>query len=65
MNNNFKISRLKTDFGTFRVLGKYCVKRADIRNIDIQTLEMMGTDGRVLVNHTSAQSVSCIDKLLP
>lgn len=61
----FNISRLNTDFGSFRISGYWCSEKPKIENINIKPIEVMGTDGWVLLNKTSVSNSQLIDSLLP
>ena len=61
----FNISRINTDLGIFRVSGDWCFKNPEIENITIKSIEVMGTDGWVLLNETSEKNSQLINNLLP
>ncbi len=61
----FNISRINTDFGIFRVSGYWCFKNPDLENIKVKSIEIMGTDGWVLLNITSETNVQLINNLMP
>ena len=61
----FNISRINTDFGIFRVSGDWCFKKPKVENINIKSIEVMGTDGWVLLNSTSESNSQLINNLLP
>jgi len=59
----FTISRINTSLGIFRIAGYWCNESEDACKIDISSIEMMGTDGWVLLNHASDNVMSLITKL--
>lgn len=61
----FNISRLNTDFGIFRVSGDWCSEKPEVENINIKSIEVMGTDGWVLLNKTRESNSQLINSLLP
>ena len=61
----FNISRINTDFGIFRVSGDWCFKKPEVESINIKSIEVMGTDGWVLLNQTNESNSQLINKLLP
>ena len=61
----FNISRINTDFGIFRASGDWCSKKPIVENISIKSVEVMGTDGWVLLNKTSDSNSQLINNLLP
>ncbi|WP_019027789.1 hypothetical protein [Colwellia piezophila] len=61
----FNISRINTDFGIFRVSGDWYFKKPEVENINIKSIEVMGTDGWVLLNKTSGSNSQLIINLLP
>jgi hypothetical protein len=63
--NNFNISRINTPLGIFRVSGFWCNKRLATSTMDIDSIEIMGTDGWVLLNQSSASFVRIINELTP
>lgn len=62
---SFNISRINTDFGIFRVSGGWCIRNPEVESININSIEIMGTDGWVLLNHTTERNLQLINKLLP
>jgi len=58
----FNISRINTPLGIFRLRGSWC---NDNLNLDIDTIELMGTDGWVLLNHSRVKVIQLIDELTP
>jgi hypothetical protein len=61
----FTISRINTSLGIFRVSGCWCNENQDTGKIDITSIELMGTDGWVLLNHASDNVISLITELTP
>lgn len=63
--NNFTISRINTSLGIFRIAGFWCNENEDACKINITSLEIMGTDGWVLLNQMSNNVISLIAELTP
>jgi len=63
--NNFTISRINTSLGIFRVSGCWCNENQDACKLDVSSMEMMGTDGWVLLNHASDNVMNVIAELTP
>jgi len=63
--HNFNISRLNTDLGIFRLSGLSNNEKIDSAKIDIITIEVMGTDGWVLLNQSSDNVIKLIKELMP
>jgi hypothetical protein len=61
----FNVSRINTDLGVFRVSGVWCFKQPEVENISLKSIEVMGTDGWVLLNKTSESNSQLINDLLP
>lgn len=61
----FNISRINTDLGIFRVSGDWCPEKSEVESIKIKLIEVMGTDGWVLLNKTSEDNSQLINNLLP
>ncbi len=61
----FKVSRIHTDFGIFKVSGEWSVKKTIAENIKIHSIEVMGTDGWVLLDLNNCRSAELISKLQP
>jgi len=61
----FNVSRINTDLGIFRVSGVWCFKQPKVENISIKSIEVMGTDGWVLLNKTSESHSQLMNDLLP
>lgn len=61
----FNISRINTDFGIFRVSGEWSIETPTVNNVNLNTIEIMGTDGWVLLNQTSESNSQLIGNLLP
>lgn len=61
----FEISRIDTRLGIFRVNGYWCSKDVNdfTSNLKIKTLELMGTDGWVLLDHSSSQIIHLIEDI--
>ncbi|MHA2936763.1 hypothetical protein ACXJY6_00550 [Vibrio sp. RC27] len=66
MNNQpFSVSRMNTDFGVFRISGSWCSNTQNIDSIVMTSIEIMGTDGWVLLVTASEQNVQLIHRLQP
>lgn len=65
MKTSFTINRITTSSGIFRVKGLWCTQYENIDSVEITSLQIMGTDGWVCLNHKSKDCAQCIDKLLP
>lgn len=63
--NNFNISRINTKLGIFRVAGYWCHENQAACKVAVSSIEMMGTDGWVLLNHASDNVVKMIAELTP
>ncbi len=63
--HNFNISRLNTDLGIFRISGLSNNEKIDSEKIDISTIEVMGTDGWVLLNQSSDKVIKLTKELMP
>ncbi|TMO80304.1 hypothetical protein CWC16_08400 [Pseudoalteromonas sp. S3776] len=61
----FNISRINTDFGIFRVSGDWCFKSPKVESITLKSIEVLGTDGWVLLDKTSERNSQLIENLLP
>jgi len=61
----FNISRINTDFGIFRVSGEWSAINPTIKDISLNSIEIMGTDGWVLLNKTCHSNAQLISNLLP
>ncbi len=61
----FNISRINTDLGTFRISGDWCFKNPVVESINLKSIEVMGTDGWVLLNKTCESNSQLINNLLP
>lgn len=61
----FNVSRIHTDFGIFKVSGEWSVKKNIAENIKIHSIEVMGTDGWVLLEPSHNRSAELISKLQP
>ncbi len=61
----FNISRINSDFGVFRVSGDWCLTKPEVETINIKSIEVMGTDGWVLLNKTCDSNSQLINNLLP
>ena len=62
---SFNISRINTDLGVFRVSGNWCFTKPEVESINIKSIEVMGTDGWVLLNKSSESNSQLINNLLP
>ena len=60
---SFNISRISTKLGTFRVSGQRCCDKG--AKLKVESIEVMGTDGWVLLDHTSERVMVLIDDLTP
>jgi len=65
MKTSFTINRITTNSGIFKVQGLWCSKYENRDSVDITSLQVMGTDGWVCLNHESKECAQCINKLLP
>ncbi len=63
--NNFNISRLNTNLGVFRVSGLWCHENVPALLINIDSIEVMGTDGWVLLNQSSDHGLNLVKELTP
>ncbi|KGJ89428.1 hypothetical protein [Thalassotalea sp. ND16A] len=63
--DNFNISRINTDLGTFRISGFCSNVNLETSKIDISSIEIMGTDDWVLLNQTSDNVINLIKELTP
>ena len=61
--NNFNISRINTDLGIFRISGLWCDERLAPSKIDIESIEVMGTDGWALLNLSHDDIINLIKEL--
>ncbi|MGV2872524.1 hypothetical protein [Colwellia sp. E150_009] len=61
----FNISCINTDFGISRVSGDWCFKKPEVESINIKSVEVMGTNGWVLLNQTNESNSQLINNLLP
>jgi len=61
----FNISRINTDFGIFRISGFWSKESLDSFKVDICAIEIMGTDGWVLLNKSSNKVANLIADLIP
>ena len=59
----FSISRINTDFGIFRVSGLWDAECSEA--LCIKSIELMSTDGWVLLNQSSDKIVSLITDIDP
>jgi hypothetical protein len=59
----FRLSRVNTSFGIFRVSGFWHKNHLEMLNID--TIELMGTDGWVLLAQSSDNVIALIVDLTP
>ncbi|WP_157534163.1 hypothetical protein [Moritella sp. JT01] len=63
--NEFSISRINTDFGIFRISGLWSKESLESLRIDIHSIEVMGTDGWVLLNQSNEKVINLITDLMP
>jgi len=63
--NNFTISRINTSLGIFRVSGCWCHENPEAGKVEVSSIEMMGTDGWVLLNLASDKVMNIIAELTP
>ncbi len=63
--NNFNISRINTDLGIFRVSGLWCHENVRAILVNIDSIEVMGTDGWVLLNQSSDRVIELLKELMP
>jgi len=63
--NNFNISRINTSLGIFRVSGLWYYESLESFKIDIDSIEIMGTDGWVMLNQSSDDVINLIKELTP
>ena len=63
--NNFNISRINTKLGIFRVAGYWCHENQAACKVAVSSIEMMGTDGWVLLNYAGNNVVKTIAELPP
>ena len=62
---NFTISRIDTDLGVFRISGLWCKKNLAPLSLDITLIEVMGTDGWLLLNHLADEVIILLEALTP
>lgn len=63
--SNFTISRINTSLGIFRICGYWEHENQEVAKIDVSSIEVMGTDGWVLLNHTSDNVMNIISAIRP
>jgi len=63
--NKFTISRLNTELGTFRISGTCSNENLTVAKVEIKLIEMMGTDGWVLLNQSSGKVIDLIKEIMP
>ena len=61
----FTISRINTEHGTFRFSGLWEPENVEVSNLEVNSIEIMGTDGWVLLNQSSDKTVNLITILIP
>jgi hypothetical protein len=61
----FNISRINTRFGIFRVSGLWRKDNLEVVNIEITSIEIMGTDGWVLLDQSSDKVINLVADLIP
>ena len=59
----FTVSRLNTEQGTFKITGLFEPKNRLTFTIKITSIEMMGTDGWVLLDQTNITIINLINHL--
>ena len=60
---SFTVSRLNTAQGTFKIVGLFEPKNKLTLTIKITSIEMMGTDGWVLLDQTNITVINLINRL--
>lgn len=61
--DNFNISRINTDLGIFRISGLWCNGNLEPSKIDIESCEVMGTDGWALLDLSHDDVINLIREL--
>ncbi len=65
MPKNFTIPRLTTDRGTFRIAGSWCGARSAPVEVQVDSIEIMGTDGWVELDLKNENVIALIRELAP
>lgn len=63
--DNFNISRISTNLGIFRVSGSWCHEDLPASSINIDSIEIMGTDGWVLLKQSNDKVLKLVKELTP
>jgi hypothetical protein len=63
--NEFTISRIDTDLGVFRVSGFWCNKDIAPLALEVALIEVMSTDGWLVLNPSTNAVVTLLDSLSP
>ncbi|UJF22911.1 hypothetical protein [Shewanella sp. OMA3-2] len=63
--HHFNISRINTDFGIFRLSGIWQGESIDTSSVDVTMIEIMGTDGWVLLHQLNDMTIKLINDLTP
>ena len=61
----FNISRINTDKGIFRISGLYEPSNNFNEELVVNSIEVMGTDGWVMLNQSSSEVIQLINNLAP
>jgi hypothetical protein len=59
----FNVSRIQTAFGIFRISGIW--SNHNIADINIHSIELMGTDGWVLLDQSSINVITLMSNITP
>jgi hypothetical protein len=63
---SFNISRIGTEFGIFRISGLWRFGSSlNTPKVEVTIIEIMGTDGWVLLNQSSDKVINLIKDLIP
>ena len=62
---SFNISRISTDSGIFRISGLWRCGSLNAPKVEVTIIEIMGTDGWVLLNQSSDKVINLIKDLIP
>jgi hypothetical protein len=60
---SFKISRIETKHGTFRLTGQWCKESYNINDLNVSLLEIMSTDGWCELALTSSSSIQLLSNI--
>jgi hypothetical protein len=63
--NSFNVSRINTSLGIFRVSGFWCNENLEALKMNIDSIEIMGTDGWALLNQSNDNIIKLIKELTP